>query len=667
MLHAVNILGANSGLVGLFDEATQEFCVQAGIGRGTDLIGLRLKNTEGIVGHVYQTKQIQQIQNYDTWENRVRDPRLDSVGNAIAVPLLVDGRMIGAIAINYTENNRSLRESEKQILALFSSLAAIAIDRSIASDRIDFEFHERLKAQEKLEQFRMLCDAAKDIIFIADGNGYLSYLNPYGIEKLCVSSIFSHKIEDFISEESASDFFLVKQALDKNQMWHGELLLKTSQNVRIPVSFSVVAHKDEQNIFHFSSVIARNVEEQKNAESLLLRQSQLLEQVSESIITTDLGGTIQYWNRAAENLFGFTRSEVIGKNASTIFDSSKSGIITETLFRAASAGTDSVEFTVITSDCSIPIHLKISHLHDDANDAIGFIWFAVDLRQKEQARHLLSQYEQIRAKTILLNRIIDGSVLREEIDSLSLRYGINYQINYGLCIFGVRHSKSSDPQFDKAFSSQALLSITEIPGIFAWERDDEILIINTLLVEHKNISEFRDAFFSRIYEEITRCFSSLYNGATLPVFALGFSADSCEFHDLQNSFVEARQAMLFGVLSGKGGTHSFSSIGVFQLLKPLSPESMNNFAKTILKKLHQEDAKLSDPFYIKTLRALLDIVSIREVAKELYVHPKTVLFRKKRIEQILGTSTDHAEQRLALKMALEWSDRKHRTHSLKLQ
>ncbi|MBC8509551.1 MAG: PAS domain-containing protein [Chloroflexi bacterium] len=42
--------------------------------------------------------------------------------------------------------------------------------------------------------------------------------------------------------------------------------------------------------------------------------AKLLDAVGEAVIATDLKGKIQYWNRAAENIYQWTAEEVVGKN-----------------------------------------------------------------------------------------------------------------------------------------------------------------------------------------------------------------------------------------------------------------------------------------------------------------------------------------------------------------
>src|SRR6266481_1283175 len=57
---------------------------------------------------------------------------------------------------------------------------------------------------------------------------------------------------------------------------------------------------------------AENIE-RKRAEDALRRQANLLDQVHEAILVCELSGTIIYWNRGAEQLYGFSREEAIGR------------------------------------------------------------------------------------------------------------------------------------------------------------------------------------------------------------------------------------------------------------------------------------------------------------------------------------------------------------------
>ena len=58
---------------------------------------------------------------------------------------------------------------------------------------------------------------------------------------------------------------------------------------------------------------ATDIHDLKQAEAIIERQAELLDLAQEAILAWEIGGTIQLWNRGAEQLYGFTRAEAIGK------------------------------------------------------------------------------------------------------------------------------------------------------------------------------------------------------------------------------------------------------------------------------------------------------------------------------------------------------------------
>src|SRR5262249_23859119 len=57
----------------------------------------------------------------------------------------------------------------------------------------------------------------------------------------------------------------------------------------------------------------RDITERKRAEDMLRRQADLLEQTYEPIFVWEFGGTITYWNRGAEQLYGYTKDQALGR------------------------------------------------------------------------------------------------------------------------------------------------------------------------------------------------------------------------------------------------------------------------------------------------------------------------------------------------------------------
>jgi PAS domain S-box-containing protein len=60
--------------------------------------------------------------------------------------------------------------------------------------------------------------------------------------------------------------------------------------------------------------VVEDISRRKAAERELRFQAQLLDAVGQGVIATDLSGAVRYWSRFAEELYGWTRAEALGRN-----------------------------------------------------------------------------------------------------------------------------------------------------------------------------------------------------------------------------------------------------------------------------------------------------------------------------------------------------------------
>ena len=76
----------------------------------------------------------------------------------------------------------------------------------------------------------------------------------------------------------------------------------------------------------------QDITERKEAESQVIFQASLLDQVRNAVIATDLDGRIVYWNHFSEMLYRWKADEVLGRSiAETIVPEEKSGLIREVI------------------------------------------------------------------------------------------------------------------------------------------------------------------------------------------------------------------------------------------------------------------------------------------------------------------------------------------------
>src|SRR4029077_16962304 len=73
----------------------------------------------------------------------------------------------------------------------------------------------------------------------------------------------------------------------------------------------------------------RDITTRKQSVDSLQQQADLLEQSFDAIFTWEVGNQINYWNRGAEQLYGFTKAEAIGKSSHELLRTEREGSIEE--------------------------------------------------------------------------------------------------------------------------------------------------------------------------------------------------------------------------------------------------------------------------------------------------------------------------------------------------
>ncbi len=129
----------------------------------------------------------------------------------------------------------------------------------------------------------------------------------------------------------------------------------------------------------------------KQAEEQIHYQANLLANVSDAIIETDLHFCIRYWNAAAEALYGWRAEEVIGKAVGEILQSEfRDTTLEASMHRLHAQGVWRGEVSQRHRDGhSIPILSTVSLIKDRQGNAIGYIAVNRDISERKQAEEAL--------------------------------------------------------------------------------------------------------------------------------------------------------------------------------------------------------------------------------------------------------------------------------------
>src|SRR5438045_4894631 len=124
-------------------------------------------------------------------------------------------------------------------------------------------------------------------------------------------------------------------------------------------------------------------------------ESSVLDQLDAAVVVTDLNGIVTEWNRAASQLYGWTRDEALGRNVVDLLvplsNREAAGRIMEILVSGQRWEGD---FEVRRKDGSgVLVHVSDSLLYDPAGAPAGIIGLSFDITERWRAeRRLAVQY-----------------------------------------------------------------------------------------------------------------------------------------------------------------------------------------------------------------------------------------------------------------------------------
>jgi PAS domain S-box-containing protein len=104
-----------------------------------------------------------------------------------------------------------------------------------------------------------------------------------------------------------------------------------------PVEISLSPLKSEEQVLVSASI--RDITERKRAEATLAQQARLLDVTRECIMVRKLDGTILYWNRGAEVLYGWTSEEAVGRISHSLLRTKFPEPLADIMAQATRSGT----------------------------------------------------------------------------------------------------------------------------------------------------------------------------------------------------------------------------------------------------------------------------------------------------------------------------------------
>ena len=146
-------------------------------------------------------------------------------------------------------------------------------------------------------------------------------------------------------------------------------------------------------IFGYRQLILKGENSKLQEKTLKLsHQALIIEQITDSLISTDLDGYIMNWNVGSEMLLGYSPDEIIGKHISILYRQEDVAALEENIKILMQTGKLRTEVHLLKKSTEIvPAALSLSLLRDENGVPLRMVGYTHDLTQQKKSEEILQK------------------------------------------------------------------------------------------------------------------------------------------------------------------------------------------------------------------------------------------------------------------------------------
>ncbi|MGO1468513.1 MAG: PucR family transcriptional regulator [Tissierella sp.] len=268
-------------------------------------------------------------------------------------------------------------------------------------------------------------------------------------------------------------------------------------------------------------------------------------------------------------------------------------------------------------------------------------------------------------KNDFLNDVINGEFKsKETLIERGAFFNIDLNGSYLLFLLSI---DSFDYIFSKEFGERKLQTHNILSDLFnvvfnsffskseesiIWSMNKNIFILYPVLKENVNDKNFVKNLSENVAQNIKKKVDKHINEFTISVGVGRFYEDVL---NINKSYKEAQESLRIGKLVwGDNNIYHYDDIETYNILmRSGSKEELKGFVQEKLGKLIEHDKKRNSEL-LDTLEEILNSDgNLRTTAEKMFLHYKTVSYRRDQIEEILGISLNDMEEKFSIYMALK--------------
>jgi PAS domain S-box-containing protein len=179
-----------------------------------------------------------------------------------------------------------------------------------------------------------------------------------------------------------------------------EITARHREGREFPVELAIAPIELVDGTGPFFVAFVRDISLRRETEERLTFQSTILNNVRDSIVVADLEGRVQFWNQGAEELFGYSKEEILGQSVTILYADAAdpAAQLAEDRGHVLRGEDPTGEWLRRRKDGStVWVHAKRVVLRNADGTAIGILGVARDISERKRtSEELLASQEQLR-------------------------------------------------------------------------------------------------------------------------------------------------------------------------------------------------------------------------------------------------------------------------------
>lgn len=396
---AAEVCGAQLATIGIIDGNVAHFSLlnEAGEWRGNDYV---LAPGGSISAHVAHTGRPYLANDLSI------DPLSDHAFDAeagyrqqVCVPLRGSGgAVLGVLSLYNKLDGLDFSAEDEHTLMTLAAQTAIALERA----RFTTERTAALESLRRSEQnYRTLMEQAADAILINVPGGPFLDVNQQACLMLGYSreELLALYPQDVSAPARLHDRPARLDELARGQTVVTERMITRQDGTTFAAEVSARRLEDGR-----VQALVRDISERRRVEDEVRFQASLLAAVGQAVIAITPDGTVTYWNRAAEQIYGWTAAEAIGRKVFDLNITTDPPTEAQAWIARVLAG-ESIDAEIMAhrrDGTVFPAWVSTSVLRDAAGNAVQIIGVTGDISTQKQAQADL-QASEARFRSLVQN------------------------------------------------------------------------------------------------------------------------------------------------------------------------------------------------------------------------------------------------------------------------